>query len=89
MQQDRAQDSGKYSTDFEIADILFGPNFKGCEQQNRPTVFAHHEHYLTYLEVNPEDLVYLQDYSPSIRVRKLQENNPKNIQIRSQGKRSS
>ena len=71
---------GKYSTDFEINGILFSAGFKGCQQEEMPPSTALHDYYLTYLERKPEELTCLQGYAPSIKARKLSENNPQKIE---------
>ena len=70
---------GEYSTNFEIKGVLFSSGFKGCQQADMPPSTALHDHYLTYLEAKPEELICLQGYAPSIRARKLAENNPEKI----------
>jgi hypothetical protein len=71
---------GEYSTNFEIKGILFSSGFKGCQQADMPPSTSLHDHYLTYLEAKPEELTCLQGYAPSIRARKLSENNPDKIE---------
>ena len=70
---------GEYSTNFEIKGVLFSSGFKGCQQADMPPSTALHDHYLTYLEAKPEELICLQGYAPSIRARKLAENDPEKI----------
>ena len=54
---------GKYSTNFEIKGVLFSSGFKGCQQADMPPSTALHDHYLTYLEAKPEELICLQGYA--------------------------
>ena len=71
---------GKYTTSFEIEDVLFSAGFRGCQKGDMPTSTSLHDHYLTYLEAKPEELTCLQGYTPSIRARQLSENNPDKIE---------
>ena len=67
---------GKYNSDFEIEDVIFRPGFKGCNEEDMPPATDLHDHYTTYLEANPKELVCIQGYAPSIKARKLQDSNP-------------